>query len=318
MLSIIVPVFNEEKNINEFLNRLVLTLEKINEDYEVIFILDPSTDKTEELILDQIKKNNKIKLIVFSRRFGQPSATMAGIHYASGERCAIIDCDLQDPPELIFDMNKKMNEGFDVVLARRRSRKGETFIKKIITKIGYEIIEKITDIKIPKNTGDFRIISKRVIENLKKFNEPNAFLRGLVAYIGFKHSFIDYDREKRFRGISKYNKYLGSIQIAFNGIFGFSSRPLFIMSVVGFAFVNPSISALLSKNASPDQQGEVLGVNQSFASLGRILGPFLGSVLFSLYDSRTLPFLMAVMVLFAVLFLLRRVSSVAASANSSF
>ena len=161
---------------------------------------------------------------------------MAGIHYASGERCAIIDCDLQDPPELIFDMNKKMNEGFDVVLARRRSRKGETFIKKIITKIGYEIIEKITDIKIPKNTGDFRIISKRVIENLKKFNEPNAFLRGLVAYIGFKHSFIDYDREKRFRGISKYNKYLGSIQIAFNGIFGFSSRPLFIMSVVGFAF----------------------------------------------------------------------------------
>ncbi len=236
MLSIIVPVFNEEKNINEFLNRLVLTLEKINEDYEVIFILDPSTDKTEELILDQIKKNNKIKLIVFSRRFGQPSATMAGIHYASGERCAIIDCDLQDPPELIFDMNKKMNEGFDVVLARRRSRKGETFIKKIITKIGYEIIEKITDIKIPKNTGDFRIISKRVIENLKKFNEPNAFLRGLVAYIGFKHSFIDYDREKRFRGISKYNKYLGSIQIAFNGIFGFSSRPLFIMSVVGFAF----------------------------------------------------------------------------------
>ena len=97
MLSIIVPVFNEEKNINEFLNRLVLTLEKINEDYEVIFILDPSTDKTEELILDQIKKNNKIKLIVFSRRFGQPSATMAGIHYASGERCAIIDCDLQDP-----------------------------------------------------------------------------------------------------------------------------------------------------------------------------------------------------------------------------
>ncbi len=236
MLSIIVPVFNEEKNINDFLNRLVLTLEKINEDYEVIFILDPSTDKTEELILDQIKKNNKIKLIVFSRRFGQPSATMAGIHYASGERCAIIDCDLQDPPELIFDMNKKMNEGFDVVLARRRSRKGETFIKKIITKIGYEIIEKITDIKIPKNTGDFRIISKRVIENLKKFNEPNAFLRGLVAYIGFKHSFIDYDREKRFRGISKYNKYLGSIQIAFNGIFGFSSRPLFIMSVVGFAF----------------------------------------------------------------------------------
>ena len=235
-LSIIVPVFNEEKNIKEFLNRLVLTLKKINYEYEVIFLLDPSTDKTEELILDEIKKNNKIKLIVFSRRFGQPSATMAGIHHASGDRCVIIDCDLQDPPELIVDMNNKMNEGYDVVLARRRSRKGETLIKKIITKIGYQIIEKITDIKIPKNTGDFRIISKKIIENLKKFNEPNAFLRGLVAYIGFSHSFVDYDREKRFDGKSKYNKYLGSIQIAFNGIFGFSSRPLFLMSIIGFIF----------------------------------------------------------------------------------
>ena len=291
MLSIIVPVFNEEKNINEFLNRLVLTLEKINEDYEVIFILDPSTDKTEELILDQIKKNNKIKLIVFSRRFGQPSATMAGIHYASGERCAIIDCDLQDPPELIFDMNKKMNEGFDVVLARRRSRKGETFIKKIITKIGYEIIEKITDIKIPKNTGDFRIISKRVIENLKKFNEPNAFLRGLVAYIGFKHSFIDYDREKRFRGISKYNKYLGSIQIAFNGIFGFSSRPLFIMSVVGFAFALLSfligiyyvLVKLIDPSVTPGLSSTILFIT-FFSGLNLIGLGILGEYVGRIYD----------------------------------
>ena len=129
-ISIVVPVYNEEKNINEFLNRLVLTLDKINEDYEVIFLLDPSTDKTEELILDQIKKNDKIKLIVFSRRFGQPSATMAGINYVSGERCVIIDCDLQDPPELISEMYDKMDQGFDVVLARRKSRKGETLFKK--------------------------------------------------------------------------------------------------------------------------------------------------------------------------------------------
>ena len=107
---------------------------------------------------------------------------MAGIHHVSGDRCVIIDCDLQDPPELIFDMNKKMNEGYDAVLARRKSRKGETLFKKIITKLGYKLIEKITDIKIPKDTGDFRIISKRIIDNLKKFKEPNAFLRGLVAY----------------------------------------------------------------------------------------------------------------------------------------
>ena len=241
-ISVVTPVYNEEKNIKIFTDRLISTLEKIGVDYEIIFILDPSTDKTEKIILELIKVNKKIKLITLSRRFGQPSATMAGIQNISGDRCVVIDCDLQDPPELIYDMYQKMNEGFDAVLARRRTRKGETLIKKIITKFGYFLIEKITDIKIPKNTGDFRLISKRIIENLNKFKEPNAFLRGLVAYIGFNQTFIDYDRDERFEGKSKYNKYLGSLQIAFNGIFGFSSRPLFLMSIVGFIFAFLSFS----------------------------------------------------------------------------
>ena len=235
-LSIIVPVFNEANNISKFLNRLYLVLKKINSDYEIIFVLDPSSDDSEKIIKSEITNNSKIKLIVFSRRFGQPTATMAGIHHVSGDRCVIIDCDLQDPPELIFDMNKKMNEGYDAVLARRKSRKGETLFKKIITKLGYKLIEKITDIKIPKDTGDFRIISKRIIDNLKKFKEPNAFLRGLVAYIGFSQAFVEYDRDERLDGFSKYNKYFGSVQIAFNGIFGFSSKPLFLMSIIGFIF----------------------------------------------------------------------------------
>ena len=217
----------------------MFSFKKINSDYEIIFVLDPSSDDSEKIIKSEIESNSKIKLIVFSRRFGQPSATMAGIHNVSGDRCVIIDCDLQDPPELIFDMNEKMNEGYDVVLARRKSRKGETLFKKIITKLGYKLIEKITDIKIPKDTGDFRIISKRVIENLKKFKEPSAFLRGLVAYIGFSQTFVEYDRDERSDGYSKYNKYFGSIQIAFNGIFGFSSKPLFLMSIlVYFAFLS--------------------------------------------------------------------------------
>ena len=235
-LSIIVPVFNEANNISKFLNNLYLVLKKINLDYEIIFVLDPSSDDSEKIIKSEIINNSKIKLIVFSRRFGQPTATMAGIHHVSGDRCVIIDCDLQDPPELIFDMNEKMNEGYDAVLARRKSRKGETLFKKVITKLGYKLIEKITDIKIPKDTGDFRIISKRIIDNLKKFKEPNAFLRGLVAYIGFSQTFVEYDRDERSDGYSKYNKYFGSIQIAFNGIFGFSSKPLFLMSIIGFIF----------------------------------------------------------------------------------
>lgn len=235
-ISVVVPVYNEQENIKDFLNRTKKVLEKIKLDHEILFILDPSTDKSQAILLDEAKNDKKIKLIILSRRFGQPAATIAGINFVSGDRCVIIDCDLQDPPELILDMNEKIDQGYEVVLARRRSRKGETLIKRLITKVGYKIIEKISDIKIPRDTGDFRMISEKIIKNLRKFTEPNAFLRGLVAYIGFNQTFVDYDRQERFDGKSKYNKYFGSLKIGFNGIFGFSSKPLFLMSIVGFIF----------------------------------------------------------------------------------
>jgi glycosyltransferase involved in cell wall biosynthesis len=290
-LSIIVPVYNEEKNINEFLNRIKNTLHKLKSDYEIIFLLDPSNDNTEDKILDAIKINNKIKLIIFSRRFGQPAATMAGINNVSGDRCVIIDCDLQDPPELIIEMSNKMDEGFDAVLARRRSRKGETFLKKIITNVGYKIIEKITDIKIPRNTGDFRMLSKRMINNLKEFKEPNAFIRGLVAYVGFKQAFIDYDRMERFDGESKYNKYFGSIKIAFNGIFGFSSRPLFTMSIIGFLFAFLSfiigiyyiIIKIIDPSITPGLSSTILFIT-FFAGLNLIGLGLIGEYVGRIYD----------------------------------
>ena len=290
-ISVVTPVYNEEKNIKIFTDRLIPTLEKIGVDYEIIFILDPSTDKTEKIILELIKVNKGIKLITLSRRFGQPTATMAGIQNISGDRCVVIDCDLQDPPELIYEMNLKMDEGYDVVLARRKSRKGETKIKKIVTSIGYAFIEKITDIKIPKNTGDFRILSKRVVDNLRKFREPNAFLRGLVAYIGFNQTFIDYDRDERFSGTSKYNKYLGSIQIAFNGIFGFSSRPLFLMSIVGFFFALISFSIgvyyilikLIDPSVTPGLSSTILFIT-FFSGLNLIGLGLLGEYVGRIYD----------------------------------
>ncbi len=235
-ISIVVPVFNEEKNIKTFLKRIIETISKIELDYEIIFVLDPSDDNTENEIIESISKNKNIKLIVLSRRFGQPAATMAGIHNSSGDLCVIIDCDLQDPPELIFDMYSKILEGNDVVYAKRIKRKGETFIKKIISKVGYQIIEKISDVKIPRDTGDYRIITKKIINHLKELKETNAFLRGLVAYVGYKQDFVEYERDERQSGKSKYNKYLGSLKIAFNGIFGFSSKPLFLMSLIGFVF----------------------------------------------------------------------------------
>lgn len=233
-LSIVSPIYNEEDNINIFIERIISSLNLLgNLDYEIIFVLDPSDDNSKEIILDKIKNNKKIKLISLSRRFGQPISTLAGVKNCSGDRCVIIDCDLQDQPELIVELYNKMNEGYDVVLAKRRNRAGETYVKKMITKIGYYILNKVSDINIPRDTGDFRIISQRVINELKKLDDKSAFLRGLVSYIGFKQTHILYDRDKRLDGIGKYNKYFGSIKIALNGIVGFSSKPLFILFMTG-------------------------------------------------------------------------------------
>ena len=183
-VSIVVPVYREESNIKPFLKRVEALIEKLHLPYEIIFCLDPSPDNTEQVIQDEIKSNRNIRLIMFSRRFGQPAATMAGIHSSKGDVCVVIDVDLQDPPELIEQMLEKWREGFKVVYAKRRSRKGETFIKEWISHFGYRVINSISDVQIPKDTGDFRLMDKRIVEELKKLNETHGFLRGLVAFVG--------------------------------------------------------------------------------------------------------------------------------------
>jgi polyisoprenyl-phosphate glycosyltransferase len=233
-ISVIVPVYEEEANIQPFIKRCEPVLKKISNSYEIIFILDPSPDNTEDIIQKEISINDNIRLIKMSRRFGQPAATMAGLFESKGDCCVVIDVDLQDPPELIEQLYKKFSEGFDVVYARRQSRKGETFIKRTISTIGYYIINKISDVDIPRNTGDFRILSRRVVEELKYLKESHGFLRGLVAFVGFKQHYVDYIRDERLEGSGKYNRFTGSLKIGFNGIIGFSSQPLFFMSVFGF------------------------------------------------------------------------------------
>lgn len=233
-ISLVVPVYKEEANIRPFLARAEAVFEQMGVTYEIIFALDPSPDNTEEIILDEINRNQNIKLLVFTRRFGQPSATMAGILCCSGETCVVIDVDLQDQPELIENMYSKLQEGYEVVYAKRRSREGETLIKRIISYLGYVIINRFSDVQIPRNTGDFRIITRRVIEELRRLNETHGFLRGLVAYVGFKQTFIEYDRDPRFAGKGNYNRLTGSFKIGLNGLISFSSRPLFAMSIAGF------------------------------------------------------------------------------------
>jgi polyisoprenyl-phosphate glycosyltransferase len=233
-LSIVVPVYKEASNIRPFLRRTEAVMAKMKLSYEIIFALDPSPDDTEAVILDEINRNPAIKLILFSRRFGQPAATMAGILNCTGEKCVVIDVDLQDQPELIEQLYDKMAEGYEVVYAMRESREGETLIKRVVSYFGYSVINRLSDVQIPRNTGDFRIISRRVIEELRQLSETHGFLRGMVAYVGFRQAAIKYNRDARLLGTGNYNRLVGSLRIGINGLVGFSSRPLQLMSMAGF------------------------------------------------------------------------------------
>ena len=232
-ISVIVPIYMEEENIRPFLGRLEPVLRKLAEQFEIVFVLDPSTDQSEHVILQEIERNSAIKMLVMSRRFGQAAATMAGILLCSGDLCVVIDVDLQDPPELIQEMYEKVQDGYDVVYATRRSRKGENFIKEKISSIGYAVINKVSEVPIPRDTGDFRIMTRRVIDELKNLNESHVFLRGLVAYVGFRQAKVEYDRDERYYGRGKYNRFTGSLRIGLNGLIGFSVRPLQLMAITG-------------------------------------------------------------------------------------
>jgi dolichol-phosphate mannosyltransferase len=235
LLSVVVPVYKEEKNVPEFLRRLRPILGAVTEDYEIIFSLDPSPDRTEEVILEQRSADPRVKLLKFSRRFGQPMATLAGLQYSSGEAVIVMDVDLQDPPELIGQMVAKWREGHDVVLPQRRERTGEPWIKKAVAATGYKVINKIADVRIPPNTGDFRLMSRRVVAEVVKLKESHGFLRGMVAVVGFRQAIIPFDRPARFAGETNYNRFLGSLRIGFNGIFCFSTYALTLSTWLGFA-----------------------------------------------------------------------------------
>lgn len=233
-LSIVVPVYKEEKNVVEFCRRIVPIVESITQDYEIVFAMDPSPDATEAVVLSEREKNNRVKLLKFSRRFGQPMATIAGLQYSAGNAVIVMDVDMQDPPELIPEMVAKWKEGFDVVMAQRRTRDGETLIKRVVSYIGYKIIARMADVKIPPNTGDFRLLSRRVVQEVCRLKETHGFLRGLVALVGFRQTSILFDRPARFSGAGNYNRLLGSLRIGLNGLICFSSALLSLSSLLGF------------------------------------------------------------------------------------
>ena len=242
-LSIIVPVYQEEQNIAPFLARLEPILEGITPDYEIIFCLDPCRDRTESVIGEHIQRNPRIRLAVFTRRWGQPAATMAGIELARGQCSVVIDVDLQDPPELIRDLHAKWKEGYEVVYAQRISRKGETLPKRIVSYVGYWIINRISEVPIPRNTGDFRLLDRRVMDALCSLKETHGFLRGLVAFVGYKQTAVPYERDARAAGASKYSQITGSLRIGLNGVVAFSSKPLSLATAIGFGAAGLSLFA---------------------------------------------------------------------------
>jgi polyisoprenyl-phosphate glycosyltransferase len=235
MLSIVIPVYNEQDNVLKVYGRLRKVMEGLELDWELIFSADPCTDRTEDLILRLRDADPRVKMLRFSRRFGQPMATIAGLEAASGDVVVVIDCDLQDPPELISELVREWRQGYDVVYAKRRTRAGETLPKRVVSAVAYRVIGRIADVEIPANTGDFRLMSRRVVDNVVSLKESHGFLRGLVGLVGFKQTSVLYDRDPRAGGASKYNRFWGSLVIGLNGIVGFSRYPLQLISIAGTA-----------------------------------------------------------------------------------
>jgi polyisoprenyl-phosphate glycosyltransferase len=244
-LSVVVPVYNEAGNVPEFVRRLVPILEGCVASYEIVFSLDPSTDGTERIIEQLHEANPAVKLLQFSRRVGQPMATMAGLEHARGRAVVVMDVDLQDPPELVVDMVRLWREDWDVVYAQRRRRDGETLVKRAVASFGYKVINRFGDVEIPRNTGDFRLMDRRVVDEVVRLPESHGFLRGLVALVGFRQTSILFDRPARHAGKGNYNQFVGSLRIGLNGLVCFSTAFLNLSTILGFLAAGASFVTAL-------------------------------------------------------------------------
>ena len=234
-LSVIIPIYNEETNIGELYRRLLSVLEPmpLPGGFELIFIYDGSRDQSLPLLLNLAARDERVRYIDLSRNFGHQIAVTAGLDRTAGEAVVIIDADLQDPPELIPLLYEKMRTGYEVVYAKRRSRQGDSAVKKLTARVFYRILASITHISIPVDTGDFRIISRKVVEGLRLMPEQNKFIRGQISWIGYRQTFIEYDRAERAGGETGYT-YRKMIRLALDGITAFSDVPLKAATIGGF------------------------------------------------------------------------------------
>jgi glycosyltransferase involved in cell wall biosynthesis len=241
--SIIAPIFNEIDNLPELHRRVKEVMDSSGEPWELILVDDGSTDGSTEMIRELAQKDKNVHPVIFARNFGHQIAITAGWDYARGDAVVIIDADLQDPPEVILDLAKKWKEGYEVVYAVRGEREGESWFKKFTAAIFYRLIYSITDVKIPVDTGDFRLMDRKVVDVLKLMRERHRFPRGMSAWVGFKQIGVTYNRAARVAGVTKY-PFSKMLKLALNAITGFSYFPLQVATYFGFISAGVAILAI--------------------------------------------------------------------------
>ena len=244
-ISLIIPMYYEEEVVEQCYNRVKTVLDGLdNYDYEIICINDGSKDKTLEILERLAKNDDKLKVISFSRNFGHQAAVTAGLRNVTGDAIFIIDADLQDPPELIPDMLKLWEQGNEVIYGKRKTREGESHFKLFTAKMFYKILNSLSDVEIPKDTGDFRLVDRKVVDTINKLPEHNKFLRGLFSWVGYNQKEFDYERQERFAGKTKY-PLKKMLKLAADGIISFSTKPLKILGMVGIFCVIISVLLII-------------------------------------------------------------------------
>jgi glycosyltransferase involved in cell wall biosynthesis len=245
-ISLIAPVYNEEPVLHELYRRVKEVMDKTGEAWELVLVNDGSRDRSGEIIAELHALDARVKGFSFSRNFGFQVAVTAGLDHASGDAVVLTDADLQDPPEVIPEMIAKWREGYDVVYGVRASREGETWFKRFTAAAFYRLIDRITGIDIPLDTGDFRLMDRRVVDAIRLMPERNRFLRGMVPWVGFRQAGVRYDRKARFAGESKFSSVRKMLPFALNAITGFSYFPLQLATYLGFAIAGLSVLAILT------------------------------------------------------------------------
>ena len=244
-ISLIIPMYYEEEVVEQCYNRVKTVLDGLdNYDYEIICINDGSKDKTLEILESLAKNDDKLKVISFSINFGHQAAVTAWLRNVTGDAIVIIDADLQDPPELIPDMLKLWEQGNEVIYGKRKTREGESHFKLFTAKMFYKILNSLSDVEIPKDTGDFRLVDRKVVDTINKLPEHNKFLRGLFSWVGYNQKEFDYERQERFAGKTKY-PLKKMLKLAADGIISFSTKPLKILGMVGIFCVIISVLLII-------------------------------------------------------------------------